>query len=310
MLNKSATILVCTYNADQELSRLLASIHRLDIPLGWTIDCLIADNANRPETKALVEAQSAAIPVGYLPVPDQGKCKAANAALRQIQNEVIVCTDEDIEVDPNWLKALLSRIENGSNIVTGVIDIEASLKREWMTDRHLEKLAITVKQDTDEPRLIGANMAFRRSVLEKVPAFDEDLGPGHLGCNEDTLFALQLREAGFTIDWAEDARVTHCFKPQRLERETWLKVCYQQGQANAYVDYHWAHKESSAKLLDGLKRKAGYLKRKALGKLRGQVITEYEMDVMYIQGYEHQLKAMKGRPRNYEKRGLRRLNFS
>ena len=47
--------------------------------------------------------------------------------------------------------------------------------------------------------LTGANMAFARRVLDKVPGFDRELGPGGLGFCDDTLFSLQLRTAGFRL---------------------------------------------------------------------------------------------------------------
>src|SRR5438874_2359983 len=91
--------------------------------------------------------------------------------------------------------------------------------------------------------LIGANMGFRRSVLEKVPAFDSDLAPGGLGLGEDALFSWQLREAGFTIQFVKQAIVVHSLSASRLRRSAWLKAAEAHGRTNAYLCYHWKHED-------------------------------------------------------------------
>ena len=58
---------------------------------------------------------------------------------------------------------------------------------------HRYWLATTEPNVPGKSRLIvGANMAFRRAVLSKVPKFDIALGVGSLGFAEDTLFSRQL----------------------------------------------------------------------------------------------------------------------
>ena len=57
---------------------------------------------------------------------------------------------------------------------------------------------------------VGANMAFRRSVLERVGGFDEALGAGTvtLGAEDLDLFHRVLRE-GLTICYEPSARARH-----------------------------------------------------------------------------------------------------
>ncbi|KAA6407127.1 MAG: hypothetical protein FRX48_09193 [Lasallia pustulata] len=51
-------------------------------------------------------------------------------------------------------------------------------------------LASTEGLDPDAPKfMVGANMAFSRRVLEKVPSFDTELGPGALGFFDESLFS-------------------------------------------------------------------------------------------------------------------------
>jgi hypothetical protein len=85
-------------------------------------------------------------------------------------------------------------------------------------------------------------MAFSRDVLRKVPAFDEELGPGALGFGDEELFALQLQKAGYKIFGCLNVEVEHHFQPSRLLRRAWLDGAARRGRVNAYLTYHWQHR--------------------------------------------------------------------
>jgi hypothetical protein len=107
---------------------------------------------------------------------------------------------------------------------------------------HRNWLAGTERGESDPPRLVGANMAFSRRVLERVPAFDTELGPGRLGFGDDTLFSQQLLAAGYRLIEAADARVYHHFDPDRLTRASFLSAARKHGRSEAYLDRHWRHR--------------------------------------------------------------------
>ena len=97
------------------------------------------------------------------------------------------------------------------------------LRRPWMTMLHDVMLASTETLAEDAPtNLTGANMAFHRRVLAKVPAFDVELGPGRLGFQDDVLFSKQLERAGYRIQRRFDVRVEHHFDFDRLLRKSFL----------------------------------------------------------------------------------------
>ena len=104
-------------------------------------------------------------------------------------------------------------------------------------------MAVVDFQPGERLSLVGANCAFRRHVLERVYGFDPELGPGALGLGEDTLFGLQLTEAGYKIEYARNALVVHWPDKSRLLRGEWLKSAQRRGRSRAYVMYHWEHEE-------------------------------------------------------------------
>ncbi len=303
--------MVCTYNAPDEIRKLLDSIRRLTIPPQWLCDVLVVENGTTGGTEAIVDRFSRPeLPIRCLRVEKQGKCHATNQALRQVDSDVVVFTDEDIVVPQDWLVHLLGRIEIGAPAVSGPIAIPEALTKPWMTPKHLEKLAIsTSKTDIDAVQLIGANMAIKSDVFLTIPLFDENLGPGRLGCNEDTLFSLQMKEAGLKIDWCPEALVEHHFKSSRLMRKSLQKACFEQGQCNAYLDFHWSHSDQEPSSLAYMKARLGWLRRYWLSGSTLEGISEYEMDAMAFFGYSSQLKTLRGKPRNYQLRGLKLTNF-
>ena|SRR2546427_11349637 len=89
-----------------------------------------------------------------------------------------------------------------------------------------------------ESSLMRESMGFRRSVLERVPAFDPELWPGGLGFGGDTLFGWELAEAGFRIGYAPKTTVLYHFDPSRLRRAHCLGDARKRGRTAASLRYH------------------------------------------------------------------------
>ena len=88
---------------------------------------------------------------------------------------------------------------------------------------------------------IGANMAFHRRVLDRVPQFDEELVWGSLGFGDDSLFSWQLERAGFRLGRAPEAVVEHHCDESRLLRRHYLDSAGKNGRSQVYLLHHWKH---------------------------------------------------------------------
>jgi GT2 family glycosyltransferase len=77
--------------------------------------------------------------------------------------------------------------------------------------------------------VIGANMAFRAAVLRQVGFFDERLGPGAAGHEEETEMSQRLRRAGLRIGYAPKAVVYHDVDPTRADRERYARIARERG---------------------------------------------------------------------------------
>jgi GT2 family glycosyltransferase len=185
------------------------------------------------------------------------------------------------------------------------------LQRPWLTPIHRWWLA---SSDDAQPHngvreLIGANMAVRRSVLERVPRFDPELGPGALGLGEDSLFGWQLVEAGFKIGYASTGAAVHHLDVSRLRRNNWLAEARKHGRTEAYQQYHWngldIKNPRSKSLWLGMK----LISRRLLQRppaLQEEGCSLWEMSYVQDLAFCTQFSREHQRPRNYVRRGLTR----
>jgi glycosyltransferase involved in cell wall biosynthesis len=239
------SVVICTRNRAALLAQTLAALGNVTIPPGTSVEIVVVNNgAEEDGTAAVVrEAKFSEAELRYIFEPQPGQVRARNRGLAEAAGDLIVFTDDDVAPAEDWLVRLSAPIlANTADAVAGRVRIAPSRERPWMTVFHRSWVACTAALDPLNPgRMVGANMAFARSILEKVPAFDEELGPGALGFGDDTLFSQQIKEAGYRIAFAFDAVVEHRFTEDRLEARQWKRSAKALGQVDAYISHHWEH---------------------------------------------------------------------
>lgn len=119
----------------------------------------------------------------HVPVDSRGKSKALNHALRDLSSaDVVVFTDDDCEVEPDWLDTALASVRRYPDAAIIFGQLHAV--------EHDEAAAFVPSIEFDTPRVfdrlwrshgllgMGANMIIPRATFEEVGLFDIDLGPG------------------------------------------------------------------------------------------------------------------------------------
>jgi glycosyltransferase involved in cell wall biosynthesis len=317
MISRSSiTIMICTYNNCAGLQKTLDALGKCLVPPGWTIEALVVDNASTDDTEYVVRiAEPKNIEVRYLYEPKRGLSYARNTGLSQAHGDVILFTDDDVLVSDNWIIKLASPILLGQcDAATGQVSLAAHLQRPWMNSIHKGWLASSrdAQLSHGPVSLVGANMGFHRSVLDRVPGFDCELGAGALGSGEDTLFSLQLAEAGCKIDFNSDANAIHDFDSERLKRKRWLEDAVKRGRCEGYLLYHWEH----GKIDNPLRERLSWWARLKLRRivqppppLNEEGCSLWEMSYIASMEKIRQYCIESRRPRRYEYRGLRRIEF-
>jgi glycosyltransferase involved in cell wall biosynthesis len=306
------SIILCTYQRATQLEQTLESLGRVSVPDGCQVELCLVENGPKDTTEAVFRRSLPAILEGrYFHEPKKGKSRALNRGIAEAKGEIFLFIDDDLRFPESWLREMCEPIWSGrSQAVVGGIVLPESAKRPWMTRYHEGWLGCIRYSDPQNPdEMAGANMAFHRQVLDKVPRFDLELGGGGLGNCEDTLFSRQVCAAGFPLA-ASAVAVEHHFDPVKLRYLQWVRNAEAAGRSRAYLIHHWQHEVIRSPLL----REAYFtvklrarLGRRPPPKETDEGIAPWELSYRFDLAKFRHFRVERRRPRNYDRLGLIKL---
>jgi glycosyltransferase involved in cell wall biosynthesis len=230
------SICICTLNRSSLLDKTIDSLSRLDIPRGVSLEIIVVDNNSTDNTQAVLHEWAKCVELTVLREPIAGLTFARNRALEHALGELIVWTDDDVVVHPQWLSAYVRAAEQwpGAAYFGGTIDpaYEAPPPK-WVVD-NINRLQgmLVIRQLGDETRLLhaeeypfGANMAFRRCAATANVTFDTAIGNkgGRMFGGDDLGFIKAVQAAGGYGVWVGDAAVRHFVPTSRMTLEFLIK---------------------------------------------------------------------------------------
>lgn len=226
MPQPTTSVIIATRNRAALLARMLQSLERALGSAGANVEVVIADNGSADGTAALLNTWVRAAPGRTrLCVPQPGKAHALNQALRHAAAPLLAFTDDDVEVRPEWLHEVIRFFAAHPEYMAGMgrVLLPPEVIDPNLRDRiaYYRTIPLFDGGDTvhDDRHLYGANMAIRRTVLDRVGPFNERLGPGASGLHEDGDLAARIIGAGLRIGYMPDAVVYHVVEPERLTCE-------------------------------------------------------------------------------------------
>ena len=195
-------MVVATRNRPGALREALAAIGRSSPPHTETI---VVDSAGDDASARTVAAEAG---VRYVRVDEPGLARARNHGIAATGAEVVIFTDDDCRPEPGWTAPLLAAFDTPDvGFVTGEVvgpgegtaaDVTGIGPQAWRWP--------------DDPVGMGsgANMAVRRSAVERIGGFDVGLGAGaEVPSAEDHELFLRLLHAGFEGRHAPGSVVAH-----------------------------------------------------------------------------------------------------
>lgn len=219
------SVIVCTRDRTTSLARCLASLQAMDYP---TYELIVVDNAPASDdTRQLTSS----LPVRYLREDRPGLDWARNRGLAEACHDLVAFTDDDVIVDPGWLRSLAPSFADPEvMLVTGLVaPAELATSAQITFEYGYGGMGKGFRErvwrggELDPSTLlgshhlgVGANMAFRRAIFERVGPFDTvlDVGtPSHGGGDLD-IFHRVLR-SGATVRYQPRALVWHFHRPDR-----------------------------------------------------------------------------------------------
>lgn len=192
----TCSIVVCTYNRLEYLKKCLASLLKIDFP---QYEIIIVNDGSTDGTRDFLNNLSdAKIKVIHNPA-NLGASAARNAGIRQAQFEIIAFTDDDCQVEKNWLSSLVSGFsENQIAFVIGQTFYVRENYRGYFPERLVSNIGAHWP--------MGCNIAFRKSVFSSIGFFDEAFFKYN---NEDSEMAIRALSQGYSFNRAVSAIVFH-----------------------------------------------------------------------------------------------------
>lgn len=246
------SVVVCTYNRSKMLEDLLATLdgQRVAASLSWEI--VVVDNNSTDETAAVARrfAAQSAIPMTYVFEGRQGKSHALNAGIAAARGAVVAFTDDDCLAEPDWVQAVVSALERwqADGIGGRILPQWAAAPPAWLVrEPHLwSSLAVmddsVVRQVRLGPwerqhgiRIWGSNMAFQRSVFDRVGGFNTEIGPRgrKLYRGEDPEFVRRMVLAGFKVVYDPTPTVRHRIEADRMAKRYFRQHAFDSGEGQA-----------------------------------------------------------------------------
>ena len=239
------SVIISSSNRATALEKTLRAFGEINVPSGWSAELIVVDNGSKDRTAEVVQAAGIQnFKVRYLYEGRVGKSNALNTGLAAASGEILLFTDDDVVPAADWLEKIATPLLNGEyEGVIGTIQLAENLSRPWMKLDHERALAAFAGNGRPVTELIGANMGLHRSVFQRIPGFDPELGPGASGFGEETLLSWQMSKIGLRLGLASEAVVVHHPDVSRLLRAEWLKGARKRAGSLAYILYHWEHGE-------------------------------------------------------------------
>lgn len=242
------SVVICTRDRAASLSQCLEQIKNL---ICQPEEIVVVDNAPLDRSTRQIVKQFP--DVKYVIEPKAGLDFARNAGIMAASQSITAFVDDDVRVHPFWAYRVWETFQNPSvSAMTGLVialklDSEAQFifEKHWSFNRgYLDKIYdkayfSSLKAPPVWEIGAGANMAFRKSVFEKVGNFHELLDVGAAGCSGDSEMWFRILADGDTIQYNPKAVVYHEHRSNIKALEKQL-FSYMRGFTTAAL---WQHRQ-------------------------------------------------------------------
>ena len=216
------SVLIPTYNRAAVLQQTLEAMFALDRE---DLDCdfVIIDNNSTDSTIQVVSSYKLRLPLTYMKEPRPGKNCALNKALREHpMRDIVVFSDDDVTPDKDWLQQIISSTRRWPEISVfgGRVEVKWPNDEQpgWAVADWIKAMGYSQHHLGDSETLytppacpFGPNFWVRKTVFEKLPLFDETIGPRPTNriIGSETSFLMALQRRGFRMLYYPLAQVQH-----------------------------------------------------------------------------------------------------
>jgi glycosyltransferase involved in cell wall biosynthesis len=244
------TVLICTYNRADLLAETLGALARTRTTLAWEV--VVVDNNSADHTRSVIESQQAQypVPLRYLFEPRQGNSFALNTGIAATHSTIIAFTDDDVRVSEEWLQEgcapMLSdpAIDYTGGAVRPIWDapppawVDLTQSDLWGTLAMLDYGSTSFVFEERKRVPLGANMAVRRTLFDRVGNFNTNLGRvgRSLRGQAQAEFFCRSRSAGARGLYVPAMAVEHHVPASRLTRRYFRRWWFMKGVDRQLLD--------------------------------------------------------------------------
>jgi GT2 family glycosyltransferase len=209
-----------------------------------TWELVVVDNGSVDHTENVVKDAQVFFPVSLQYVVEQrpGRSFALNTGVAASGGEIIVFTDDDVEVGTGWLASIVRPFAEPkvSGVAGRVIPKFTAALPDWLPlgqENGVSSALLLFDLGDQQIQIfappVGANMAFRRNALTRLGGFLVALGAGtRAGFGEDTEFGHRFLKEGLVLIYSPEAQIHHPIGPERINKQYLRSWYLKSGRAN------------------------------------------------------------------------------
>ena len=209
------SVTVLNFNGKQHLKTCLDSLLTTDYP---NFELILVDNASTDGSIQWVEQNYPNVKIVKNPI-NKGTSGGYNAGIKCSNGKYVAILNNDIEVDPNWLRHLVNAAEQDKNVAAVDSKYLSFYKRNCFDTvsaggRFIDRLGNVYARGSgqedcglydEQCRAFMALAMFRRSVFFEVGLFDEDF----FCCYEDVDLSWRINLGGYHIYYEPRSVIYH-----------------------------------------------------------------------------------------------------
>ena len=174
----AVSALVCTRNRGDSLTPTVRTI----LACAGIEELVILDQSTNEDTAEALAPFLADPRLRYIHSDTAGLGRAHNLGLAACRADVVLITDDDCEVPPDWGEKFSAVFTENPRVAMAFCNTRAA-PGDWPggyipTYERKGDLLLTRLRDRCKENPIGAGMAVRKSVIQALGGFDELMGPG------------------------------------------------------------------------------------------------------------------------------------
>ena len=220
-MNKTVSIVICTYNRAPFLRRTLYSLKKLNYR---NFEIVVINGPSTDETEEVLAAYEGKIKVGQN--PETNLSISRNMGISLASGEIVAFIDDDAIPDSMWLDDIVSMYDDvtvggAGGRVFGPGDDHFQFEDGYVdywgyADVHQINSDFNDKNGEKYNMMLGTNCTFLRRVLLEVGGFDEYYDYFH----DESDLCLRVVRAGYAIKNHERAYIHHEYAKSHIREST------------------------------------------------------------------------------------------